>query len=120
MARTATATGLKITEIHNQKRGAKTTKEEWIRIVNDGPSSWDLPGWIISDETNRQLAPHVYQLPARLGNGQGWTFDPGEVLYLITGHGTDCFIPKPASVRPELQFFWNRDAYSAPRKLDRR
>lgn len=111
MPQTRAATGLKITAIHNQRAGAKNTDDEWVRIENDGPSKWTLAGWLITDETARQINPHVYRLPERLGDGDRWTFDPGEALYLFTGRGTDRFIAKPSGGLPQFHFYWNRGAF---------
>jgi hypothetical protein len=45
-----------------------------------------------------------------LAKGQGWTFDPGEAIYVFTGHGDDAFIATPASGRPQFHLYWGRDA----------
>lgn len=103
--------GLRIEEIHNQKVGSKDLNDEWILLVNDGKSSWNLAGWLITDETSQQLRPHEYELPETLGNGRGWQFAPGEAIYLRTGTGTDSFIPNPSRGRPQFHFFWNRRAF---------
>ena len=104
-------TGLKIVQIHNQVAGAKNTNEEWVLVANTGAQKWNLTGSLITDETPAQSKPHVYHLPERLGNGERWTFDPGETLYLITGVGDDVFIRNPTSGSPQFHFFWNRNAF---------
>lgn len=111
MITTRAETGLKITGIRNQRTGASNTREEWIRIANEGPHKWSLSGWLITDETDHQVHPHIYRLPDRLSDGQVWTLDPGEVLYLITGSGSDVFIANPTSGPPQFHFYWNRDAF---------
>jgi hypothetical protein len=108
---TAVGTGLRIARIKNQATGARNANEEWILIVNEGTKSWELAGGLITDETDRQRAPHIYQLPRLLSDGQTWRFDPGEALYLMTGPGNDVFIARPRSGRPQFQFHWNRDAF---------
>lgn len=119
MAGPRLVTGLRITAIHNQRQGASNTNEEWVRIANRGTEQWDVRGWLITDETDRQIDPHVYRLPDKLGNGQGWTFAPDEVLYLITGRGTDAFVARPSSGPPQFHFYWNRDAFVWNNKGDR-
>lgn len=43
--------------------------------------------------------------------GKGWTFDPGESIYLLTGRGQDVFIADPpGGGRPQFHFYWNREA----------
>ena len=111
MQRTQVSTGLRITKIQNQCSGASNTSEEWIRIVNDGGQRWDLRGWLITDETDRQINPHIFKLPSVLADGSSWTLDPGEALYLITGHGKDRFVAQPTSGPRQFHFFWNRSAF---------
>jgi hypothetical protein len=106
----ATPTGLSITRIQNGKRGAKDENTEWVLIVNDGTQTWDIRGWRLTDETDQQLRPHIYVLPASLARDQGWTFAPGEAIYLFTGRGADVFIANPSSGRPQFHLHWNRDA----------
>lgn len=110
MVGTAIGTGLKITKINNQRIGAKNTNDEWILIVNEGTRTWDLADCLITDETDNQVEPHIYKLRKTLRNGQTWSFEPGEALYLITGHGDDVFI-RPTSGRPQFHFYWNRSAF---------
>lgn len=106
----AEPTGLRITAIHNARRGASNENDEWVLIVNDGQRSWDIRGWILTDETDQQLRPHIYGFPATLKNGGGWTFDPGEAIYVFTGRGADVFSANPSSGRPQFHLHWGRDA----------
>jgi hypothetical protein len=110
IGRMTAPTGLSITQIRNAATGAANENEEWVRIVNDGPSNWDIRGWLVTDETDQQLRPHVYVFPATLAAGQSWTFDPGEAIYLFSGRGQDRFYARPSSGRPQFHFYWNRDA----------
>lgn len=105
-------TGLRITRIKNQRTGAKNADEEWISIVNEGSTSWQIAGWEVTDQTATQQRPHIYRFPDRLGNGEGWRFDPGEVIFLFTGKGTDTFIATPSDGgKPQFHFHWGRDAF---------
>lgn len=106
----ATPTGLSITRIHNGKQGAKDENDEWVLIVNDGTQTWDIRGWRLTDETDQQLRPHIYVFPTNLARDQGWTFAPGEAIYVFTGHGADVFHANPSSGRPQFHLHWNRDA----------
>ena len=78
MQRVQVNTGLRITKIQNQRTGAKDTGREWIRIANEGAQRWDLRGWLITDETDRQINPHIFKLPSVLADGSSWTLDPSE------------------------------------------
>jgi hypothetical protein len=103
-------TGLSIVAIHNAARGAADKDDEWVLIVNGGSQTWDIRGWRVTDETDQQLRPHKYEFPATLAKGQGWTFDPGEAIYVFTGRGDDVFIASPATGRPQFHLYWGRDA----------
>ena len=103
-------TGLSITQIHNAKQGAKDENDEWIRIVNAGSEIWDIRGWRLTDETDQQIRPHIYFFPEILARGQGWSFAPGEAIYVFTGRGDDIFIAEPSLGRPQFHLHWDRDA----------
>jgi hypothetical protein len=105
-------TGLRITGIHNQRAGSKDLEDEYVSIVNEGTQPWSLSGWLITDETDQQLRPHVYTFPDTLTSGSRWTFDPGEAIFVMTGSGDDRFIGTPeAGKRPQFHFHWNRTAF---------
>src|SRR5438067_5729696 len=103
--------GVRIVEIKNQRRGAKSADEEWLQIDNDGSTNWKLIGWLVTDETPTQERPHEYRFPPTLAGGGAWTFDPGESIYLFTGSGRDAFIPRTAGHRPQFHFYWGRRAF---------
>jgi hypothetical protein len=105
-------TGLRITAIHNQKAGSKDLEDEYVTILNDGTQTWQLSGWLVTDETDQQLRPHEYTFPEKLTGGSGWTFDPGEAIFVITGRGDDKFIANPGDgMRPQFHFHWNRTSF---------
>jgi hypothetical protein len=106
----AEPSGLRITRIHNAKQGATNENDEWVLIQNDRQQKWDVRGWRLTDETDRQIEPHIFRFPAALANGQGWTFDPGEVIYVFTGRGDDVFIGSPSSGRQQFHLHWGRNA----------
>lgn len=106
----AAPTGLRITRIHNAKEGATNENEEWVSIVNEGIQTWDVRGWLLTDETSRQLLPHIYQFPDRLANGHNWSFAPGEIIFVFTGTGNDVFISRPSAGQPQFQLHWGRNA----------
>lgn len=106
----ATPSGLSIKRIHNAKEGATDENDEWVLLENDGQTTWDIRGWRLSDETDQQLRPHIYHFPTTLAKGQGWSFAPGESIYVFTGRGDDVFIAQPSRGRPQFHLHWNRDA----------
>ena len=104
--------GLKITAIHNQKAGSNSLEDEYVIIVNEGTQTWNLARWLVSDESDQQLRPHVYTFPPKLTGGSCWTFDPGEAIFVITGPGEDKFIANAgAGKRPQFHFRWNRASF---------
>ena len=104
-------TGLEIRAIHNAARGATDENHEWVLIVNYGREGWSIRGWRLTDETDQQLRPHIYRFPDFLAKGQGWTFAPGEAIYVFTGHGDDVFSGTPGEGhRQQFHLYWNRDA----------
>ena len=109
MATTRITTGLRITEIHNQARGARNTDEEWVCLANEGNRQWDIRGWELTDQTETQRRPHIYKFPPTLANGEGWTFDPGQRIFVFTGKGHDAFLPDASP--PQFHFYWGRDAF---------
>ena len=107
----ADPTGLRIVTVHNAKKGAKNTDEEWVQIDNDGSQGWAIHNWEVTDQTEQQLRPPIYRFPVTLASGSTWHFDPGESIYIFTGHGQDVFIAKPNNQgRPQFHFHWDRDA----------
>lgn len=104
----AAPTGLRIAGIRNAATGATNENEEWALILNEGDRRWDIRGWILTDETSQQLRPHIYRFPDALPSA-GWSFDPGEAIYLFTGKGTDGF-HRPTDGRPQFHFYWGRNA----------
>lgn len=65
----------------------------------------------VTDQTERQLLAPIYRFPVTLANGSTWHFDPGESIYIFTGHGENVFVAKPSDQgRPQFHFYWNRDA----------
>ena len=104
--------GLSIVRIHNQKTGSKDLNDEYVVILNDGNQGWELAGWEVTDETPTQRRPHIYKFPKVLAHGRTWTFEPGEAIFVNTGHGEDKFLATVGEgKRPQFHFFWNRDAF---------
>jgi hypothetical protein len=105
------ATGLRIVAIHNQRRGATNPDDEWVQINNDGSETFVTDGWEVTDETDRQIDPHIFKLPRTLANGQTWRFEPGETTYIFSGSGSDVFIAQPSGGgRPQYHLYWGRRA----------
>jgi hypothetical protein len=111
MERAHIVCNLKITGIRNQRTGALTTLQEWIRIENVGPIAWILAGWLITDQIDGEESSHTFTLPATVGD-QLWELAPGEMLLVITGQGTDHFLTHPIEGgNPQFHVYLQRDAF---------
>ena len=106
----ATPTGLRIVEIHNASRGATDPDQEWVRLVNEGAQRWDIRLWKLTDETDQQLRPHVYEFPDKLSSGGDWWFDPAEEIYVYTGVGEDHFHAAASGAPAQFHLYWDRRA----------
>ncbi|WP_024831637.1 lamin tail domain-containing protein [Ruminiclostridium josui] len=102
---------VKITAIHNNPVG-KDTKEklndEYIVIKNTGDVSVSMDNWQVTDWRPEQKHIHTYTFPPFIDSST-WTLDPGEYIFLMTGKGTNVFIPEKDDKPPQFHFYWNKD-----------
>jgi hypothetical protein len=103
---------IEITAIHNNPAGSDTPSklnDEYIVIKNMTPiQKFNLTGDIVSDMTPTGKDTHLFHFPETLSNGQKWTLDPGEVIYLMTGRGQNVFINDGKNT-PQFHFHMQRD-----------
>jgi micrococcal nuclease len=71
---------LTVWDIHEDAQGNdhENLNDEYIEFKNTGDEALDLTGWTVADE-----ADHTYRFP------KGFTLEPGGVVTLHTGSGTD-------------------------------
>jgi hypothetical protein len=103
---------IEIVSIHNNPAGTdlpSKLNDEYIVIRNKSDKKYNMVGWIVSDRTPTGKETHLFRFPEKLSGGSTWTFDPGEYIFLMTGRGTDTFIPKNGDKPPQFHFYMNRD-----------
>ena len=103
---------VEITGIHNNPSGTDTPSkltDEYIVIRNlSADKKFSLTNWIVSDRTPTGQETHLFRFPEKI-NGGGWTLDPGEYLFLMTGKGTNQFIKADGKHPPQFHFYMQRE-----------
>lgn len=103
---------VEIVSIHNNPSGTDTQRklnDEYIVIRNTtADKKFSLAGCIVSDRTPTGQETHLFHFPDKL-NGNGWTLDPGEYIFLMTGKGTDKFINRNGNQPPQFHFYMQRE-----------
>jgi len=104
--------GLRIVAVHTLANGATGPADEWVAISNDGPNRWEDHEWELCVEHERPESDLVYRFPIVMpGDAGWWTFEPGEVIFVFTGRGSDLYVANPTGGRrPQFQFHWGRPA----------
>lgn len=102
---------IEITNIHNNPSGIDVPSklnDEYIVIRNTTKDKvFSITGWIISDRTPTGKETHLFYFPEKV-DGKGWTLDPGEYIFLMTGKGTDKFINDEKSP-PQFHFYMQHE-----------
>lgn len=103
---------VEITSIHNNPSGTDTPSklnDEYIVIKNATTDrKFNMTGWIVSDQTPTGQETHLFHFPEKV-NGGGWTLDPGEYIFLMTGKGTNQFIKADDKHPPQFHFYMQRE-----------
>ncbi|HEY3364414.1 MAG TPA: lamin tail domain-containing protein [Symbiobacteriaceae bacterium] len=64
--------------------------EEYVVLVNMGDRSVDMRGWSLTNRKRDDSAHHYrYHFPRFLSNGDPWIVEPGGMIILYTGRGTN-------------------------------
>ena len=102
---------IEIVSIHNNPTGADTNSklnDEYIVIKNVSNQTFNMKNWIVSDRTPTGKETHLFYFPERV-NGNGWTLDPGEYIFLMTGKGTNTYLRGDGSYSPQFHFYLQRE-----------
>jgi hypothetical protein len=103
---------IEITNIHNNPSGVDSPSklnDEYIVIKNmTKDKKFTITGWIVSDRTPTGQDTHLFYFPEKL-NGGGWTLDPGEYIFIMTGKGTNQFIKSDGQNPPQFHFYMQRE-----------
>jgi hypothetical protein len=68
---------------------APTEWDEYVVLVNVGDGPADLRGWSLTDRKPDQVNHYRYMFPRFLSNGDPWELEPGGLVLLFTGRGTN-------------------------------
>jgi hypothetical protein len=107
--------GLRITDIRNQKSGAKDLNDEYVVILNESTQPCSLSGYVVTSRTAGSRRDASYTLPNQVfTEGRslgGWTCGPGGLVFIRTGEGRDQYFPKTASEPAQFHFYMGRRAF---------
>ncbi len=102
---------VEITEIHNNPVGIdlpSKLNDEYIVIENKSSQRHIMANWIVSDRTQTGEEKHVFTFPSHI-SGVTWALDPGELIFLMTGKGTNTFVPRSGTHKPQFHFYMQRE-----------
>ncbi len=105
---------IEITYINNDPAGKDTKcklNDEWVCIKNVGDSSVDLSSWILTDWRPEQKHIHKYTLPTYINFYSTWTLSPDELLFIMTGSGTDKYFEKTDKYSAQFHLYQNRSQF---------
>lgn len=63
--------------------------DEYIVLVNLGDEPADMRGWSLTNRKQDQVHHYRYLFPRFLSNGDPWELEPGGLILLFTGRGTN-------------------------------
>ncbi|HYG58972.1 MAG TPA: lamin tail domain-containing protein [Symbiobacteriaceae bacterium] len=66
-----------------------TEADEYVVLVNTGEAPVDLRGWSLTNRKQDQVHHYRYMFPRFLSNGDPWELEPGGMILLYTGRGTN-------------------------------
>lgn len=104
---------IKIIKINKDPQGTDTKEklnDEYVVIKNTGDSNVDVSNWKLTDYREDQKHIHVYTFPSSVSNTINLVLKPNELIFVMTGHGTDNYISNPSEGKlPQYHLYWNRD-----------
>lgn len=62
---------------------------EYVVLVNLGDAPADMRGWSLTNRKQDQTQHYRYLFPRFLSNGDPWELEPGGLILLFTGRGTN-------------------------------
>lgn len=65
------------------------TLDEYIVLVHTGTEPVDLRGWSLTNRKQDRVHHYRYLFPRFLSNGDPWLLEPGGMVLLFTGRGTN-------------------------------
>lgn len=65
------------------------TADEYVVLVNMGDEAADLRGWSLTNRKADQQDHYRYLFPRFMSNGDPWELEPGGLVFIFTGRGTN-------------------------------
>jgi hypothetical protein len=69
--------------------GPPLPDDEYAVLVNTGDLPVDMRGWSLTNRKRDQLQHYRYHFPRFLSGGDSWELEPGGMVLLYTGRGTN-------------------------------
>jgi len=91
-------------ELQNLPPGAN---DEYVVLVNTGDEPAALPGWSLTNLKADKAHHYRYLFPRFLSNGDPWELEPGGMILLYTGRGSNGCTASAGEAR-QYHFFQHR------------
>lgn len=102
-----------IKAISNSPQGKDASfkvEDEWVCLANEGTTTEDMEHWILLNcKPDNKHYDHYY-FPATV-DGRRLEFAPGQLIFVITGHGKDYFIKDPPDSPGQYHLYQQRDDF---------
>lgn len=85
-------------------------KDEWVCIVNQGSTTESFHGWVLANRKPDGKLHYGYYFPA-LVDGRSLTLKPGQMIFLNTGQGRDCFLPAMEGASGQFHLYYNKSKF---------
>ncbi|NLV16430.1 MAG: hypothetical protein GXY50_04365 [Syntrophomonadaceae bacterium] len=84
--------------------------DEWICIANEGTTTEFMEGWILLNRKPDNKHYHHFYFPAEV-MGIRLNFKPGQLIFIMTGTGKDCYYPATEGNPGQYHFFQGLEQY---------
>jgi hypothetical protein len=81
--------------------------DEYVVLVNTGDEPVGMAGWSLTNLKADQMHHFRYLLPRFLSNGDSWSLEPGGMVIIYTGRGTNGATASTGEA-PQYHFYQHR------------
>ncbi|HYF93606.1 MAG TPA: lamin tail domain-containing protein [Symbiobacteriaceae bacterium] len=85
-------------------------EEEYVVLVNTGDAPVNLRGWSLTNRKQDQVDHYRYLFPRFLSNGDLWELEPGGLILLYTGRGTNGATATTGEA-PQIHLYQHRETF---------
>jgi hypothetical protein len=85
-------------------------EDEFVVLVNAGDELADMRGWSLTNLKTDRMDHYRYMFPRFLVNGDPWLLEPGGLILLYTGRGTNGCTATAGEAR-QYHLYQHRSAY---------